>query len=172
MSACTSKSDASLSAMDEALIQATQAGLPLSERPFEAVARALGITEDEVCARFERMRREGVVRRIALVPNHYKLGYVANGMSVWDIDDAALPEIAPKIAALPGVSHCYKRPRHLPDWPYNLFAMLHGRDREAVLAQKQEIEALVGPACRASDILFSTRILKKTGFRLSTKGGA
>ncbi len=172
MSACTSRSEATLSALDLELIRLTQQGLPLTEQPFAEVARTLGISEDEVCARLARMQDAGVVRRIALVPNHYKLGYTANGMSVWDVEDAALPALAARIAALPGVSHCYRRPRHLPDWPYNLFAMLHGRTREEVLEQKKEIELLLGDACRQSDILFSTRILKKTGFRLAAKGGA
>jgi Ni,Fe-hydrogenase III large subunit len=48
--------------------------------------------------------------------------------------------------------------------------MIHGRTRAEVEAKRQEIAALLGPAARASDILYSTRILKKTGLRL-TDGG-
>jgi siroheme decarboxylase len=101
------------------------------------------------------------------VPNHYRLGFTANGMSVWDVDDARVDELGARIGELPGVSHCYRRPRRLPVWPYNLFAMLHGRSREEVEQQAQEIASMLGGACRAHDILYSTAILKKTGLRLT-----
>ena len=112
------------------------------------------------------MLAAGLIRRIGAVPNHYRLGFTANGMSVWDVDDAAVDRLGAMVGALPGVSHCYRRPRHLPDWPYNLFAMLHGSSREEVVAEAEHIAALLGSRCRARDILFSTRILKKTGLRL------
>jgi DNA-binding Lrp family transcriptional regulator len=109
---------------------------------------------------------EGLVRRIGAVPNHYRLGYSANGMTVWDVDDAQVDALGERVATLPGVSHCYRRPRELPGWPYNLYAMLHGRSREAVEAQRREIRALLGPASRADEVLYSTAILKKTGLRI------
>ncbi|MCP2936516.1 hypothetical protein NK983_27925, partial [Salmonella enterica subsp. enterica serovar Typhimurium] len=87
--------------------------------------------------------------------------------SVWDVEDSRVDALGARVGALPCVSHCYRRPRHLPDWPYNLFAMLHGRDRADVEAQAQEIAALLGEACRSHDILYSTAILKKTGMRLA-----
>jgi DNA-binding Lrp family transcriptional regulator len=114
-----------------------------------------------------RLQRLGIVRRIALVPNHYALGYIANGMAVWDVDDACVDELGERIAQLPGVSHCYRRVRHPPRWPYNLFVMLHGTRRDQVHAQAQAISALLGAAARGHDILFSTRILKKRGLRLA-----
>jgi len=87
-------------------------------------------------------------------------------MSVWDIDDDRAEGLGERVGALDFVSHCYLRPRAAPDWPYNLFAMIHGHDRAEVEAKRQEIAALLGDACRASDVLYSTRILKKTGLRL------
>ena len=72
------------------------------------------------------------------------------------------------IGALGCVSHCYRRPRHLPDWPYNLFAMVHGRARAEVEGKVQQIAGVLGDACRAHEVLYSTRILKKTGLRLSS----
>jgi DNA-binding Lrp family transcriptional regulator len=87
-------------------------------------------------------------------------------LSVGDGDDARVDELGARIAALRGVSHCYRRPRHPPDWPYNLFAMLHGRSRDEVEAQAVVIQALLGDARRSHDILYSTAILKKTGLRL------
>ena len=86
-------------------------------------------------------------------------------MSVWDVDDAAVAELGPEVGALGFVSHCYRRPRRLPEWPYNLFAMVHGRKREEVEEGVAKIAALLGPACRAHEVLYSRRILKKAGLR-------
>ena len=155
-----------LDAFDRALIAATQGGLPLVARPYEAVGAMLGVPGEQVRERLAQMLEGGLVRRIGAVPNHYRLGYTANGMSVWDVDDAQVSKLGARVAQLPGVSHCYRRPRHLPDWPYNLFAMLHGTSREAVAEQTEEIARLLGNACRSHDILYSTAILKKTGLRL------
>jgi len=159
-------SEQPLSRIERQLIAATQHGLPLLERPFEAVGAVVGLSEDEVIAQLAQMRERGLIRRIAAVPNHYRLGYVANGMTVWDVDDAQVDELGARIAAQPGVSHCYRRPRHLPSWPYNLFAMLHGHSRAEVAQQAEALRALLGPACRGGDILYSTAILKKTGLRI------
>jgi len=155
-----------LDAFDRALIAATQGGLPLVARPYEAVGAMLGVPGEQVRERLAQMLEQGLVRRIGAVPNHYRLGYTANGMSVWDVADEHVATLGPRVAALPGVSHCYRRPRRLPAWPYNLFAMLHGTSRESVARQADEIAALLGDACRARDILYSTAILKKTGLRL------
>jgi DNA-binding Lrp family transcriptional regulator len=155
-----------LSDFDRRLIAATQTGLPLVSRPYEAVGAMLGVSGEAVRERLAQMIDEGLVRRIGAVPNHYRLGYSANGMTVWDVDDAQVDALGERVATLPGVSHCYRRPRELPGWPYNLYAMLHGRSREAVEAQRREIRALLGPASRADEVLYSTAILKKTGLRI------
>lgn len=159
-----------IDAADRNLIAATQQGLPLTPSPYADIASRLGISEDEVIDRLARLKSRGIIRRIALAPNHYALGVLANGMSVWDVDDRAASELGAKVGALPFVSHCYLRPRALPDWPYNLFAMIHGRRREEVEDQRGVIARLLGSACRAHDILYSTRILKKTGLRLVQAG--
>lgn len=151
---------------DRALIAATQGGLPLVARPYEAVGAMLGVPGETVRERLGEMLAAGLVRRIGAVPNHYRLGYTANGMSVWDVDDAQVDALGAQVGALTFVSHCYRRPRHAPAWPYNLFAMLHGRSREEVQRQAAEIDALLGPACHGHEILYSTAILKKTGLRL------
>ena len=156
-----------LSDFDRELIAATQTGLPLVARPYEAVGAMLGVSGGEVRERLAQMLSEGVIRRIGAVPNHYRLGYVANGMTVWDVDDALVDELGERVGAVPGVSHCYRRPRERPLWPYNLFAMVHGRSREEVESQAEVIRRLLGPACAASDILYSSAILKKTGLRLT-----
>jgi len=156
-----------MNAADEAVVRATQAGLPLVPEPYRALAQQLGIGEDEVVARLEAMRADGRIRRIGAVPNHYALGYTANAMTVWDVDDEAVDELGAAVGSLSFVSHCYRRPRRLPAWRYNLFAMVHGRDRDETEARRAQIRAALGDALRADDVLYSTRILKKTGLRLA-----
>ncbi|HET9699888.1 MAG TPA: AsnC family transcriptional regulator [Burkholderiales bacterium] len=156
---------ASLDETDRRIVVATQGGLPLVPRPYHAVAERLGLPAEEVMARLRRMLEQGIIRRIGAVPNHYAIGYRANGMSVWDVPDEAVDTLGARVGALEFVSHCYRRPRRLPDWPYNLFAMVHGRSREEVEAKVARIAVLLGDADRAHEVLYSTRILKKTGLR-------
>jgi DNA-binding Lrp family transcriptional regulator len=156
-----------IDATDRRIIAATQSGLPLVAEPYAAVADALGIDETDLLDRLTNMQASGVIRRIALAPNHYALGMTANGMSVWDVDDEKIGSLGRQVGALEFVSHCYERPRSLPDWPYNLFAMIHGTSSEEVETLRAQIEKLLGPACTSHDILYSTDILKKTGMRIS-----
>lgn len=152
--------------IDRALIVATQDGLPLVARPYHAVAGRLGIAPEDVMRRLEKLLADGVIRRIGAVPNHYAIGWTANGMTVWDVPDEAIDAIGAEVGALDFVTHCYRRPRALPEWPYNLFAMVHGGTREEVLAKAGVIADLLGERVRARDILFSSRILKKSGLRI------
>ena len=152
--------------LDRALIVATQAGLPLVARPYAALAEQLTMSEDEVMARLQGLLSSGMIRRIGAVPNHYAIGWTANGMTVWDVADEQVDQLGALVGALPFVTHCYRRPRALPAWPYNLFAMVHGSSRDECSAKAEEIRALLGAACRANDILYSTKILKKTGLRI------
>ncbi len=154
-----------LDPIDRRLIAATQAGLPLVEAPYAQIASQLGLSEAEVIYRLTALLDLGIIRRIAVAPNHYALGMTANGMSVWDVEDAEAETLGAQVGALDFVSHCYLRPR-APVWRYNLFAMLHGTSRAAVEEKRAILRELLGPACRADDILYSTRILKKTGLRL------
>ena len=158
--------DVPLDDIDRRIVMATQGGLALSLRPYDAVASDLGINVADVIARMQRMVDIGVIRRLGVVPNHYALGYRSNGMTVWDVPDERIHELGQKIGALDFVSHCYHRPRHLPDWPYNLFCMVHGRDRATAEGHASEIADVLGSANRGHRILFSTRILKKSGLRL------
>lgn len=156
-----------IDAIDRQIILATQSGLPLVPEPYRTVAESLGLSSDEVLVRMRRMLDEGIIRRIGAVPNHYALGYKANGMSVWDVPDDVADAMGERIGKLDFVSHCYRRPRHLPHWPYNLFAMLHGHTREEVEQLVTRVAELLGPADRGHQVLYSTRILKKTGLRLN-----
>ncbi len=163
----TMQPQAPIDAMDREIVRASQGGLPLVPRPYHALAETLGIEPGEVMARLQRMLATGAIRRIGAVPNHYALGWRANGMSVWDVADERVSELGRAVGKLEFVTHCYRRPRRPPLWPFNLFAMVHGRSREEVEDKVAEIAALLGTAARAHDVLYSTRILKKTGLRLT-----
>jgi DNA-binding Lrp family transcriptional regulator len=152
---------------DRKIIKATQEGLPLVAAPYDAVGAEIGLSGQEVRHRLTVMLEAGVIRRIGAVPNHYALGYTANGMSTWDVPDDKVKEIGEKIGALDFVSHCYERPRHQPLWNYNLFAMVHGKDKETCMKRVEMIAQMLGEDDRAHEVLFSSKILKKTGLRIA-----
>lgn len=152
--------------IDISIIRSTQAGLPLCTEPYKKVADEIGIDDGLLMERIKQMIDSGVIRRIALVPNHYALGYLANGMAVWDVPDEHVDKAGEIIGKLDFVSHCYKRPRHLPDWPYNLFAMVHGKEKASTEEKIAMISDLLGEYNRGSAVLYSKRILKKTGLRI------
>jgi len=167
MSDCISPSDQALA---QRLVALTEAGLPLVEDPWAWLAGELEIEVDEALTLLQRLQAAGAIRRIAAVPNHYRLGYRHNGMTVWDVDDAEIERLGALIGAQPFVSHCYRRPRQ-DGWRYNLFAMVHGRSADYIEAYRNQIRALLGTACRADEMLVSSRILKKTGLRVGARRG-
>ena len=124
------------------------------------------MTAKEVISRLDKMLKSGIIRRIAAVPNHYALDFKANAMTVWDVPDECVVQLGEKLGQQVAVSHCYQRPRALPDWPYNLFAMVHGKSREEVGKKIESIKSLLGTQVRQCDVLYSQKILKKTGLRI------
>ncbi len=159
--------DIKLDDIDRKLISVTQSGFAIERSPYQTVANNMGTTQQDVIQRLTRMLSSGIIRRIGAVPNHYKLGLTANGMTVWDVEDDQLIKLGNIIGQLDFVSHCYQRPRHLPMWRYNLFAMVHGHNKDEVNEKVKQIEMLLGKDCKAHDTLFSSAILKKTGLRLA-----
>lgn len=168
-----------LTPLERQYILATQKGLPIVERPYDVIAEKLNISLEQVLALTEDLQQRGIIRRIAAVPNHYKIGYKFNGMTVWDIQDDRIQEVGRRIGKLPFVSHCYQRPRHLPHWNYNLFAMVHGKNQQEIQNYRSQIKELLndvlvqrnhdagqGGPIKSNDMLTSTQILKKTGLRL------
>jgi DNA-binding Lrp family transcriptional regulator len=162
----TDISNKQLDETDRSIIKATQQGLPLTSKPYHAIAAELDLQVDDVMIRMKHMLAEGIIRRIGLVPNHYALGMTANGMSVWNVPDEEISSLGTMVGALEYVSHCYHRPRFPPDWPYNLFAMVHGNSRDEVEQKVAKISQLLGASDHGHEILYSKRILKKTGMRL------
>lgn len=168
-----------LTPLERQYILATQKGLPIVERPYNVIAGKLNISVEQVLRITKDLQQRGIIRRIAAVPNHYKIGYKFNGMTVWDVEDDKIQEFGQRVGNLPFVSHCYRRPRHLPHWNYNLFAMVHGKNQHEIQQYRSQIKELLndvlvqrnhdsgqGRLAKSNDMLTSTQILKKTGLRL------
>jgi siroheme decarboxylase len=152
-----------LSERDRRLIAAIQDGLPLVPRPYAAIGGALHMSEAEVIAALRRLIEGGVIKRFGVIVRHRELGYRANAMVVWDVPDARVADAGRTLAALPFVTLCYRRPRRLPAWPYSLFCMIHGRDREAVEALVEQASAAAGLESLPRAVLFSRRRFKQRG---------
>jgi siroheme decarboxylase len=154
-----------VSEQDRDLLQALSAGLPLESRPYARLGESLGLSEEQVIARLRRMIAAGIITRFGVIVRHRELGYRANAMAVWDVPDDHASEAGRQLAALPYVTLCYRLPRALPDWPYNLFCMIHGRSRPAVEAQVREASEFAGVADVPQSILFSKTCFKQRGAR-------
>ena len=138
-------------------------GLPLTPRPFLTLAEQTGLTEAEVMEAVSCWQEDGLIKRLGLVVQHRTLGYCANAMVVWDIPDDRVSSLGQQLAKVPFVTLCYQRPRRLPDWPYNLFCMIHGISRERV---EDQISVVIHDhqleSCPHS-VLFSTRAYRQRG---------
>ncbi len=154
-----------LNESDRTVIAALEDGLALEPRPYGAIAMAAGLTEGEVVERLDRMIEAGAIRRFGVIVRHHELGYRANAMVVWDVPDEVVALVGRQLARLPYITLCYQRPRRPPIWPYNLFCMIHGRDREAVERQVDEATCAAGLDGLPRDILFSKRRFKQRGAR-------
>ncbi|APX95176.1 siroheme decarboxylase subunit beta [Natronorubrum daqingense] len=172
-----SPTDAStLTPAERDLVLEVQGGLPLTETPYADVADAIDQDREWVLETTKRFDREGKIRRIGVVPNHYALGYTENGMTVWNVPDELVSEVGPEVASLPFVTHCYERPRHEGVWPYNFFAMTHGRSEAESDRRIEQVRDTMAEYWDVDaddwDSLFSTQILKKTGIRLEERADA
>ncbi|MBI5256312.1 MAG: Lrp/AsnC family transcriptional regulator [Burkholderiales bacterium] len=147
-----------------ALAALVEDGLPLIHRPFDAWGEALGSTPQAVIGQLQHWLRTGTLKRFGAVVRHHELGFTANAMTVFDVPDALVDGCGAALARAPGVTLCYRRER-ARGWPYNLYCMVHGRDRASVRAALAEAI----PACGLEDhpraVLFSRRRFKQTGAR-------
>ncbi len=144
------------------LIRRCQENIPLSQDPFGDIAKELGVDEEWLYRTLNRWKQDKVLRRFTTILYHQNAGYNANGMSVWQVPEHRIEEIGTKIARFPQVSHCYHRPE-LPNWPYNVYGMLHGRNRDEVEQIAKKISEQIGISDYS--ILFSIREFKKTSMK-------
>ena len=150
---------------DLALLQTIEDGLPLVADPYREIARHLGLSEGEVMARRWQLQSCGIIKRFGVVVRHRELGYRANAMVVWDIPDTDVTETGARLGGQDCVTLCYRRPRRLPQWRYNLFTMIHGRDRDAVLRQINRLVEQLDLYDVPHEVLFSRRRFKQRGAR-------
>lgn len=150
-------------ASDLRLLAVIQHGLPLVPRPYAELGRQVGLSEAEVIERLERWLATGIVKRLGVVVRHRKLGYRANAMVVFDVPDALVGTVGARLAAFACVTLCYRRPRRGEAWPYNLFCMIHGRDRATVEAQVEALTLACGLEAMPRAVLFSRRCFKQRG---------
>ncbi|WP_126452198.1 AsnC family transcriptional regulator [Sulfuriflexus mobilis] len=152
-----------LDEQDQSLITLIQTGLPLSATPYADLGKQLGMDEYEVIERLKRLTSENIIKRFGVVVRHHELGYHANAMTVWNIPDEIVSELGSCMGQFEFVTLCYRRPRRLPEWPYNLFTMIHGQDRDDVLANIRLLIERCGLDAIEHDVLFSTRRFKQRG---------
>jgi DNA-binding Lrp family transcriptional regulator len=148
---------------DMDLIGAIQEGLPLVSRPYAVIGESIGMSEQEVMDRLEALRASGVIKRMGIIVRHRELGYRANAMVVWDVADEQVAELGHQFSQFDFVTLCYQRPRRLPEWPYNLFCMIHGQDHRAVHANIQRLIDECGVKNIPHAVLFSRRRFKQRG---------
>lgn len=154
---------------DGRLIAAIEDGIPLTPRPFADIGRRVALSETEVIGRLQRLVSSGVIKRFGVIVRHRELGYTANAMVVWDIPDAVVDDAAGRMIGFPFITLCYCRPRRLPEWPYNLFCMIHAKDRATVLAQIERLRAEAEVAEFPHAVLFSRQQFKQRGARYGVR---
>lgn len=152
---------AAIADFDRRLLEATRDGLPLVSRPYDEVARRLGASGAQVRARFAALLRDGALLRIGVLPDAQHVGLGRHALSVWDVDDRRVDELGDKVAAFAFVLRCCRRPRRPPDWPYNLFAVLHGRDTAEIDRGVLQILCLLADACRGHEVLHRERVFTR-----------
>ena len=149
--------------LDDQILLALQQGLPLCATPYQVIADRLGISQSLLLERLHVLRQQGVIKRWGVIVHHRPLGYRANAMIVIDVPDQQIDQLGQRISAYSFVNLCYQRPRQGSHWPYNLYCMIHGKDRDTVRAQWQALHQACDLSGFASEILFSRRCFKQRG---------
>jgi DNA-binding Lrp family transcriptional regulator len=153
-----------------AIVAGLQAGIRLEPQPFAALSAELQMEEEAVIRQVADWRTQGVIKRFGVVVRHHELGYRENAMVVWNVPDDEVSALGQLAARQEGVTLCYRRPRQLPDWPYNLFCMVHGTDRATVHAHIAELARATRLDAFDQQILFSCRRFKQCGARYVADG--
>ena len=155
-----------IDAIDHQLLLEIQQGLSLTSRPYAVIAEQLAIGENEVISRMSHLKKQGLIKRLGVIVKHRKLGYRANAMVVWNIPDDKVDEIGATISQINFVNLCYQRPRH-EQWSYNLYCMIHGKNREIVLQQLEQLIHICQLSTFEHEVLFSRQCFKQRGARYS-----
>ncbi|MDM7933957.1 MAG: AsnC family transcriptional regulator [Methanothrix sp.] len=149
--------------VDLRLLRAVQDGVKMTQRPYRMLGEEIGLSEEEVISRLRRLEAEGVVRRFAATIGHRALGIVANALIVWRVPQTRVVAVGELFAGLKEVTHCYERAA-APEWPYNLYTMVHSRSREECLRIADHLSEISGIGDYL--VLFSEKEYKKTSTRI------
>jgi len=152
-----------IDAIDRQLIAVLQQGLPLVSRPYAAIGAEFSLSEAEVLVRVARLKQKGIIKRLGVIVNHRRLGYKSNAMVVFDVPDSLVKQIGEHVSQFSFVNLCYQRPRQGEQWPYNLYCMIHGKNREKVLQQLAHLSESCGLAKSKAEVLFSKQCFKQRG---------
>jgi DNA-binding Lrp family transcriptional regulator len=151
-----------LDARDRQLLERIQMGLPVCPKPYAEIGNSLSMPEAEVIERLTQLKQQGLIKRMGVIVKHHQLGYRTNAMIVWNVPDSLIKQLGGHISQFAFVTLCYQRPRQA-EWPYNLFCMIHGKDRATVLTQLEQLNTACGLAGFDQEILFSRRCFKQRG---------
>ncbi len=144
------------------LMAVIQSGLAIEKRPFLNLARQLQTSEQSILNTLKTWQNNGIIKRMGIIVNHNKLGYSSNAMAVWNIPDENVDAVGEKIKLSGLVSLCYRRRRHR-HWPYNLFCMIHGKNRESVEKSLQTLINSCGLNDYPHEVLYTLRQFKQCG---------
>jgi len=149
--------------IDRQLLELLQQGLPLVSRPYSSIGLQLDLSENEVIRRLSELKSRGLINRLGVVVNHRQLGYNANAMVVFDIPDKIVDQTGEHLSQFSFVNLCYQRPRCGEQWPYNLYCMIHGKDKQKVLEQLEHLIEFCGLQQFKHEVLFSKQCFKQRG---------
>lgn len=148
-----------LSDLEKKVIAVIQGDIPVTERPYREIAERIGVDEETVLAVLKGLNDRGMIRRFGATLRHQKSGFTANAMVAWLVEEERVDAIGRQMAEVPVISHCYRRDP-AGDWPYNLYTMIHARDRDSIREIARELSEKTG--VEKYEILFSEKELKKT----------
>ena len=158
-------SDYQVTELDRQLLAAIQGGLPLDPHPYAVIGATIGLDEHAVIERIQNLQHHGIIRRMGIIVHHRPLGYQANAMVVWNLPSEQIEAFGNRVSPLEFVTLCYQRRAKLPLWPYTLYTMIHGKDRESVLKHVETLKSLAATEEVDYQVLFSNRRFKQQGAR-------
>ena len=147
---------------DWKVIDALSDGIPIAPEPYLILAEKAEMGEAEFLSRMEAMKNNGVLRRVGAIIKHRKAGFFANALCAWVVPAEKTDEIGGAVARESAVSHCYSR-LPAPGWPYNLYVMVHAKDRASCESVIRRLEAENGLS--EGKRFYSVREWKKSSMR-------
>jgi len=150
---------------DKKVLAAIEQGLPIDPHPYALIGKSINMSEDEVIERITILKQNNIIRRLGVIIHHRPLGYQANAMVVWKFNEEQTITFGEEVSQLDFVTLCYQRSADLPVWPYTIYTMIHGKDRESVLKRVEILKEFSPESNPNYKVLFSKRRFKQQGAR-------